>query len=125
MADSKVRTMDDFETMKKQQEIAFRECNIPLPGFEEAPVKQEETQSNFGPSEEDQSRNKVNTLPSSLPMTFQSQPQKSDEILIASERAPKVSVIPKFSKVKNVYDTSPKRSMNPVPIPPIYSNTEG
>ena len=52
MADSKVKTMDDLETMKKQQEIVFRECNIPLPGFEEVPVKQEETQSNLGPSED-------------------------------------------------------------------------
>ena len=58
-------------------------------------------------------------------MTFQSQPQKSDENLIVQERAPKVSVIPKFSKVKNVYDTSPKKSTNPVPIPHIYSNTGG
>lgn len=33
-----------------------------------------------------------------------------------------MSVIPRFSKVKNVYDTSPKRSANAVPV---YSNTGG
>ena len=70
MTDSKVRTMEDFETMKQQQEIAFRECNIPLPGFEEVPLKQEETQSNLAPSEDNQSRHKQTALPSSLPITF-------------------------------------------------------
>ena len=33
-----------------------------------------------------------------------------------------MSVIPKFSKVRNVYETSPKRSVNAVPV---YSNTGG